>query len=57
MATALSPALEGVALAGALGFAGAEGFGFSGMGLCGGVCETPELKTRVCKGPNFWDSG
>ena len=53
-ATALMPALEGVlVLSGALGLAGATCFVFSVLGMVGVVCETPELNTRVCKGPSF----
>ena len=53
-ATALMPAVEGVlGLSGALGLAGATCFVFSMLGLIGVVCETPELNTRVCKGPSF----
>jgi hypothetical protein len=48
------PAVEGVlGLSGALGLAGATCFVFSLLGLIGVVCETPELNTRVCKGPSF----
>ena len=53
-ATALMPALEGVlVLSGGLGLAGATCFVFSVLGRVGVVCETPELNTRVCKGPSF----
>ena len=53
-ATALMPAVEGVlGLSGALGLAGATCFVFSVLGRVGVVCETPELNTRVCKGPSF----
>ena len=59
-ATALMPTLAGkvaLALAGGLGFCWMGGLGCSVAGLCGGACETPELNTRVCRGPNFCDSG
>ena len=57
-ATALMPALEaGLKLVGALALLGVSCFAFSGVGLAGVVCETPELNIRVCKGPSFWDSG
>ena len=53
-ATALMPAVEGVlGLSSALGLAGATCFVFSVLGMVGVVCETPELNTRVCKGPSF----
>ena len=53
-ATALMPAVEGVlGLSGALGLAGATCFGLSVLGMVGVVCGTPELNTRVCKGPSF----
>jgi hypothetical protein len=53
-ATALIPAVEGVlVLSAALGLVGAICFGFSVLGMVGVVCETPELNTRVCKGPSF----
>ena len=53
-ATALMPALEGVlVLSAALGLAGATCLVFSVLGLAGVVCETPELNTRVCRGPSF----
>ena len=59
-ATALMPRLAdevALALAGGLGFCWMGGLGCSVVGLCGGACETPELNTRVCRGPNFCDSG
>jgi hypothetical protein len=53
-ATALIPALEaGLKFVGALALAGVGCFTFSGLGLAGDACETPELSTRVCKGPSF----
>ena len=53
-ATALMPALEGgLVLSGALGLTGATCLVFLVLGLVGVVCETPELNTRVCKGPSF----
>ena len=53
-ATALIPALEaGLKFVGALALAGVGCFAFSGLGLAGDACETPELSTRVCKGPSF----
>ena len=59
-ATALMPAIAGAVafvLEGDLGFCWVGGLGCSVAGLCGGACETPELNTRVCRGPNFCDSG
>ena len=53
-ATALMSALVGgLVLSGALGLAGATCFGLSVLGMVGVVCGTPELNTRVCKGPSF----
>jgi hypothetical protein len=53
-ATALMPALAGgLVLSVALGLAGATCLVFSVLGRVGVVCETPELNTRVCRGPSF----